>query len=159
MFIIKCSKSLTNFNRTFLLQKTGIYGFVYLPLDSTSFDINTNSTQHLENVSAIQYFPIVAFNILQFLGNFGVSAIPNMMMCEVFPFKLVDTFEYHLIFENDLNEHFFFIFIRSKAFATGIVATIYYFSIFFASKTYYMLEVLLTLPGLSILYACMGVVG
>lgn len=113
---------------------SGIYGFIYLPLNLTSFDINANSTYISANSSAIHYFPIVIFNILQFLGNFGVGSIPNMMMCEVFPFK-------------------------SKAFATGLVITIYYFSMFIASKTFYILEILLTLPGIGILYGCIGVVG
>ncbi|XP_055325703.1 facilitated trehalose transporter Tret1-like isoform X2 [Sitodiplosis mosellana] len=117
-----------------ILFGLGIYGFVYLPLESTSFDINLNSTHVDENAPAIQYFPIVAFQMLQCLGNFGVSSIPNMMLSEVFPFK-------------------------SKAFATGIVGALFYLSMFLASKSFYALEVLLTLPGLSIFYGFLGVVG
>lgn len=58
----------------------GTYGFVYLPLDSTSFDINLNAAHVEENASPIQYFPIVAFQALQIVGNFGVSSIPNLMI-------------------------------------------------------------------------------
>ncbi|XP_031635122.1 facilitated trehalose transporter Tret1-like isoform X2 [Contarinia nasturtii] len=112
----------------------GIYGFMYLTLNLTSFDINTSTAHVPANASLIQYLPILAFHILQCLGNYGVCAIPNMMLCEVFPFK-------------------------SKAFATGIVGAFYYISMFLASKTFYILELLLTLPGLSIFYGCIGTVG
>lgn len=67
----------------------GIYGFINLPLDLISFDI-ANST-HIQTVESttdpIHYLPLVAFALLVFLGNFGVNSIPNMMLCEVFPFK------------------------------------------------------------------------
>lgn len=62
---------------------------MFLPLDTTSFQIDANSTHFQPDAPVHQYIPVVAFTILQFFGNFGVSAIPNMMMCEVFSFKLV----------------------------------------------------------------------
>lgn len=48
---------------------------MYLPLDTTSFDINPNSTQIQQNPTAIHYFPIVIFNVLQFLGKINSSYI------------------------------------------------------------------------------------
>lgn len=108
---------------------------MYLPLDGTSFDQNLNSTDLEVDVSQNhQYVPIVAFNTLQFFGNYGVSSVPNMMMCEVFS-------------------------VKSKAFATGLVATILYLSMFLSSKSFYILETLMTLPGLGIFYGGIGLIG
>lgn len=108
---------------------------MYLPLDRTSFDLNLNSTDlEIDAFQNHQYIPIVAFNTLQFFGNYGVGSVPNMMMCEVFAAK-------------------------SKAFATGIVATILYLSMFLASKSFYILETLMTLPGLGIFYGGIGLIG
>lgn len=53
----------------------GIYGFMYLPLDKTSFDVNPNPTQLQQNPTAIHYLPIVIFNVLQFLGKINSSKI------------------------------------------------------------------------------------
>lgn len=66
----------------------GIYGFVYLSLDSTSFDITPNQYRQLQNdIKINQYLPIIGFNLLQFFSNFGINAIPNMLMCECFSMK------------------------------------------------------------------------
>lgn len=48
---------------------------MYLPLDTTSFDVNPNSTQLQQNPTAIHYLPIVIFNVLQFLGKINSSKI------------------------------------------------------------------------------------
>lgn len=48
---------------------------------------------------------------------------------------------------------------RSRGIATGITAAGCYVMAFIASKTYYNLESLLSLPGVSLLYACIGLCG
>lgn len=48
---------------------------------------------------------------------------------------------------------------RSRGIATGITAAGCYVMAFIASKTYYNLESFLSLPGVSMLYACIGVFG
>lgn len=136
----------------------GIYGFIYLPLDMISFDIaNSTHVQTIEtSTDPIHYLPLIAFAMLVFLGNFGVGAIPNMMLSEVFPFKYVEKMMPIIDFY-----HFkcSFVCFRAKSFATGLVSTIYYFSMFTSSKIFYTLETLLTMPGLTIFYGCIGVVG
>lgn len=54
---------------------------------------------------------------------------------------------------------FFVLILRSRGIATGITAAGSYVMAFIASKTYYNLESFLSLPGVSMLYACIGVIG
>lgn len=49
--------------------------------------------------------------------------------------------------------------IRSRGVATGITAAGGYVMAFIANKTYYNLESVFSLPGMSMLYACIGVFG
>lgn len=49
--------------------------------------------------------------------------------------------------------------LRSRAFASGLVAGLNYLLAFAATKTYYDLEVLLSLPGVICLYGVVGVLG
>lgn len=60
----------------------GVYGFMYLPNDLTSFDIAMVKQDDINEVSLVHYLPLIGFNLLQFFGNFGLFATPNMMMCE-----------------------------------------------------------------------------
>lgn len=48
---------------------------------------------------------------------------------------------------------------RSKALATGLVTIVNYCTMFLVTKLFYGLEVLLTLPGIAILFGLIGVIG
>lgn len=59
----------------------------------------------------------------------------------------------------NIGEHLFTFISRSRGVATGITAAGCYVMAFIASKTYYNLESFLSLPGVSMMYASIGVVG
>lgn len=62
-------------------------------MDKLSFEIDTNSNNLKSGTADLKtYLPAVAFGVLYFFSNLGVTSIPNMMISEVFPFKLVDSF-------------------------------------------------------------------
>lgn len=72
------------------LQFLGIFGFAYLSLDRISFEIDTKSVILQSNIgSLMQYLPVIALGMLYFFSNLGVTSVPNIMISEVFPFKLV----------------------------------------------------------------------
>lgn len=48
---------------------------------------------------------------------------------------------------------------RSRAFASGLAAAANYILAFFATKTYFDLEMLLSLPGVICFYGVIGVIG
>lgn len=48
---------------------------------------------------------------------------------------------------------------RSRALATGLVTIFNYCTIFLVTKLFYGLEILLTLPGLAILFGIIGLFG
>lgn len=48
---------------------------------------------------------------------------------------------------------------RSRAFASGLVAAVNYLLAFAATKTYYDLEMFLSLPGVLLLYGIIGIIG
>lgn len=54
---------------------------------------------------------------------------------------------------------FVFIFKRSRALASGLVAAINYILAFIATKTYYNLEMTLSIPGVICFYGVIGVIG
>lgn len=94
--------------------------------------------------------------------------MPWMLLSEVFPFKYLHSFILRFLtilictqfmtFFLLLHIRFPFIF-RSRGIATGITAAGCYIMAFIASKTYYNLESFLSLPGVSALYAGIGVIG
>lgn len=53
----------------------------------------------------------------------------------------------------------FFFLDRSRGFATGLAAALCYILAFVATKTYYNLEIWLSIPGATLLYAAIGVIG
>lgn len=87
-----------------------------------------------EIVGTNNYLPLVLFVALSFFTNLGVGAVPWMLLSEVFPFK-------------------------SRGYATGIAAGINYMMAFVATKTYYNLESILSMPGVTLFYGFIGVVG
>lgn len=67
----------------------GIYGFVVLSNDTTSFDVANNMREDSNETQLHQYLPLIGFNLMQFFTSMGLATIPNILMSEVFPFKCV----------------------------------------------------------------------
>ncbi|XP_055686788.1 facilitated trehalose transporter Tret1-like [Lutzomyia longipalpis] len=105
------------------------YASTVLPSDWSSFD------KHLDSEFAgTGTFPMIMFFLMSFFSSFGISAIPWMLLSEVFPFK-------------------------SRGMATGITAALNYIMAFLTTKTYLNVEHSLGLDGAAWLYGCIGVVG
>lgn len=102
-FAINCADviftSLVHFTgkrRLYLTMGTGIflsslviagYGFIYLPSGYNSFDQNHRSF-HLENKNPT-YIPLVCLSLWGFFSYCGFTAMPSMLLTELFPFKYV----------------------------------------------------------------------
>ncbi|XP_039280044.1 facilitated trehalose transporter Tret1 [Nilaparvata lugens] len=86
---------------------------------------------HLPDIS---WFPFVIYFILQFFFSFGVSTVPWMLVSEIFPY-------------------------RGRSLMTGLAAALSYVLSFLATKTFLGLEELLSLSGVTCLYATSSLVG
>lgn len=61
---------------------SGIYGFIYLPIGTTSFFPREGEAPPNNN-----YFPLIAYVVMQFINSVGVSAVPHMLLSELLPCK------------------------------------------------------------------------
>ncbi|XP_031631952.1 facilitated trehalose transporter Tret1-2 homolog isoform X2 [Contarinia nasturtii] len=100
------------------------FGFVYLPSGYNSFD-QAHESVHLENLA---YIPLICLMSWSFLSYCGYYSIPWMLMSEMFPFK-------------------------SRGIACGFLSAFNCIFGFVTRKTYYNLELSLSLPGVSLFYA------
>lgn len=63
-----------------------IYGFAYLSNELTSFEV-TETTNFQQKNEILRLLPVYGFYILSFASNFGLCAIPNIMLAELFELK------------------------------------------------------------------------
>ncbi|XP_031639278.1 facilitated trehalose transporter Tret1-like [Contarinia nasturtii] len=112
-----------------------IYGWILFPAGWTSVGMTSSSLKLIqETVGTYNYFALAMFLLMQFCISVGVSSIPFIIMCEVFPFK-------------------------SRAFCCSLAMVESQFFAFVATKTYYDFERLLTLPGVIGFYGVIAVFG
>ncbi|RZF38049.1 hypothetical protein LSTR_LSTR006448 [Laodelphax striatellus] len=86
------------------------------------------------NLPEISWFPFAIYFILQFFFSFGVSTVPWMLVSEIFPY-------------------------RGRSLMSGLAAALSYVLSFAATKTFLGLEELLTLSGVTCLYATSSLIG
>ncbi|XP_055306844.1 facilitated trehalose transporter Tret1-like, partial [Sitodiplosis mosellana] len=112
-----------------------IYGWIFFPAGWSSIGLAAESLESIRySVGHYNYFALVMFLIMQFCISVGVSSIPFIMMCEVFPFK-------------------------SRAFCCSLVLVESQLFAFIATKTYYDFERWLSLPGVIGFYGIIAVLG
>ncbi|XP_055302406.1 facilitated trehalose transporter Tret1-like [Sitodiplosis mosellana] len=102
-----------------------LYGFILLPMGYISFE-RTHQSFHVEN-TMLPYIPLVCLFLWSFFSYCGFLAMPWMLLSEIFPFK-------------------------SRGIASGVAAALNYMLGFITRKTYYNLEMTLSLPGASLFY-------
>lgn len=106
----------------------GSYAQTVFPSGYNSFDMKTDID------IPVSSFPLVAYLILQFCTNGGVTSTPWMLLSEVFPFK-------------------------SRGLATGITAALNYVLGFITTKTYLNLDKGLALSGAMWFYTAVNLIG
>lgn len=106
----------------------GIYGFVYLPSGSKSFD--KKGIQIPADETSI--VPLIVFIVLKFFTT-GIIGVPVMMFSELFPFK-------------------------TRTLASGCTMAISFIIVFISHKSFINVEDLLSLPGAMIAYGVVGLV-
>lgn len=137
---------------------SGIYGWIFFPPGWTSVN-STNSWESMrETVGDYNYFALAMFLIMHFCVSVGVSWIPYVMMFELFPFKWVQPNQYKHMQIPVTYLRFTMIF-RSRSFYCGITGAENQLFAFIATKTYFDLERIFSLPGVICFYAVLGVLG
>ncbi|XP_031629200.1 facilitated trehalose transporter Tret1-like [Contarinia nasturtii] len=109
------------------------FGFTYLPPGHISFDQTNNKPFHLENQS-LGYIPMICLMMWNTFSYCGLNTVPWMLLSEMFPFK-------------------------SRGIGSGIAAAMHFIFGFISRRTYYDLETTLSLPGVSLLFACISFIG
>ncbi|XP_031626287.1 facilitated trehalose transporter Tret1-1-like, partial [Contarinia nasturtii] len=109
------------------------YGFTFLPFAYTSFNQANREPYKVEN-EWIGYIPFVCLLTLGYFTTLSITRIPWMLLSELFPFK-------------------------SRGIACGVASAIFFVFAIIGSKTYYDLETAISLPGVSIMHACISFIG
>lgn len=124
---------------------SGIYGFLYLPSGYSSFDHSHPDTNQADPHG---YIPLILITLWTFCFSAGVWTLPWMLLSEVFPFKYVKS----LIRIIDLFQIYLKSIHRSRGMATGLSAALNYLLGFVSTKSYYDLEMFLSMPGVTLFY-------
>lgn len=106
-----------------------VYGFIYLPSDTKSYD----NKKFAGNCSDVSVVPLVLFCSLRFF-TIGTTMIIMTMLGELFPLKI-------------------------RSVACGMTTAFVNVLTFGAIKTFYNFELWTSLPGAFCIYAVLGVVG
>ncbi|XP_031620827.1 facilitated trehalose transporter Tret1-like [Contarinia nasturtii] len=104
------------------------FGYTYLPPGYISFDQAHHEPFQLEN-KALGYIPFFCLIMWAYFSLASLITLPWLFLSELFPFK-------------------------SRSMTSGVAAATNYVFGFMAKKTYYNLETMLSLSGVSLLYAC-----
>ncbi|XP_055305860.1 facilitated trehalose transporter Tret1-like [Sitodiplosis mosellana] len=109
------------------------YGFIFLPQGFNSFDYAHHSNFRVE-CKGVSYIPLIFLYLWSFFSFCGFNGMPWILLSEMFPFK-------------------------SRGIASGMAAAFYYLLGFIAKKTYYDLEVSMSLPGITLFYCIISLFG
>lgn len=110
-----------------------------MPLGFSSFDIASNNATlvdyaHSNGIGDYSYFPLALILIMQFFVTIGITTMPSLLTSELFPFKFRSTL-------------------------CCIVSAERYMFAAIASRFYYNVEQLFSLPGAALFYGCVSLIG
>lgn len=127
------------FFRFLICSFQGVYGFAFFPLGWTSFKKDPNEPardpeQIRQMVGNFNYIALGLVLILKFCGKAGTDVMSFLYVGEVYPFKM-------------------------RSFLCGLSLASSYVLASIAAKTYFTLEMWLSLPGTVLLYGLNSVIG
>lgn len=114
----------------------GIYGFTFLPSGWSSFKkYPTEDYEGIkEEIGQFSYLAVALVFLMQFNMRFAIGALPSIFVTEVFPF-------------------------RSRSYLCGIATALNYTFAAIGTKTYYIVETAISLPGACLVYAAISIIG
>lgn len=150
-----------HFQKYFSFQ--GIYGYILFPKGWMSFQQHpTDSANKHEYIRSVvgnySYLALGLYLTMQFVTKIGVAGLPHMFSSEVFPLKYVQASNRFRVYRTFYKMKNLFLF-RSRSFLCGIATANQYVLASISVKTYYNIESWLSLPGATLFYGVISLIG